>query len=83
MFIRLDCSGVSIETGVRETLRLLADHDGLREAHAADLRKALAEGLRQADGGELLDGPKVVAGLRKVLRARARSKQKQGRRGTC
>ena len=65
---------------VREALRLLAEQDRLREAHATDLRKALAEGLRQADRGELLDGPKVVAGLRKDLRARARSKKRRSRR---
>lgn len=53
---------------VREALRLLADQDRLREAHGADLRKALADGLAQADRGELIDGPEVVAEVRKALR---------------
>ena len=61
---------------VREALRLLAEQDKLREAHVADLRKALAEGLSQADRGELLDGPKIVAELRKALRRRRKSAKK-------
>lgn len=62
---------------VREALRLMAEQDRLREAHTADLRRALAEGLRQADRGELFDGPKVVADLRKALRRRASPKKKR------
>jgi antitoxin ParD1/3/4 len=63
---------------VREALRLLAEQDRLREAHVADLRKALAEGLSQADRGELLDGPEVVAEVRKALRQRRKSAKKSG-----
>jgi len=60
---------------VREALRLLAEQDRLRVAHAAHLRKALAEGLAQADRGELLDGAEVVAGVRKALRRRKSAKR--------
>ncbi len=56
---------------VRESLRLLADQDRLREAHLEKLRAALATGLEQADRGELLDGPEVVAEMREFLRERA------------
>jgi antitoxin ParD1/3/4 len=57
---------------VREALRLLALQDQVREAHAKSLRKALAEGLAQADRGELIDGKEVVAEVRKALRRRRR-----------
>lgn len=55
---------------VREALRLLALQDKVREDHAKGLRKALAEGLAQADRGELLDGDQVVAEVRRALRKR-------------
>jgi antitoxin ParD1/3/4 len=63
---------------VREALRLLAEQDRLREAHTARLGEALAEGLAQADRGELLDGPEVVAEVRKSLRKRRKSNKKRG-----
>jgi len=63
---------------VREALRLLADQDRLREAHNEKLRGALAEGLAQADRGELLEGPDVVAGVRESLRRRKKSDKKSG-----
>ncbi len=55
---------------VREALRLLAERDRLREAHLDGLRKALADGLAQADRGELLDGAAVVQEMRNALRSR-------------
>lgn len=58
---------------VREALRLLAEQDRLREAHAAELRAAVAEGLAQADRGETVDGPEFVADVRERLRNRGRS----------
>jgi len=64
---------------VREALRLLAEQDRLREAHTANLRGVLAEGLAQADRGELVDGPKSVAEVRKSLRRR--KARRSGRRG--
>ncbi len=62
----------------REALRLLAEHDRLREAHLEQLRGALAEGLAQANRGELLDGAEVVAEVRESLRRRKKSKKKGG-----
>jgi antitoxin ParD1/3/4 len=58
---------------VREALRMLAEQDRLREAQLGRLRKALAEGIAQADRGELLDGRKVLANARKSLRKRRKS----------
>jgi antitoxin ParD1/3/4 len=63
---------------VREALRLLAEQDRLREAHHLKLRGALAKGLAEADRGELLDGPGVVAEVRKSLRRRRQSVKKAG-----
>jgi antitoxin ParD1/3/4 len=63
---------------VREALRLLAEQDKLREAHHKELRAALAEGLAQADRGELRDGPKVVAEVRRSLRRRKKPGKKGG-----
>ena len=61
---------------VREALRLLAEQDRVREAHLEKLRGALAVGLAQADRGELLDGPGVVAEVRKSLRQHRKSDKK-------
>ena len=55
---------------VREALRLLEAQDRIRDTHLARLQEALAEGLAQADRGELLDGPQVVADLRRSLKDR-------------
>jgi antitoxin ParD1/3/4 len=63
---------------VREALRLLAERDRIRDAHLAKIRGSLARGLEQADRGELLDGPSVVAEARKTLRRATRSKKKGG-----
>ncbi len=52
---------------VREALRLLAEQDRYREAHLHRLREALAEGLAQADRGEVLNGEAAVASLREFL----------------
>lgn len=58
---------------VREALRLLAEQDRLRDAHVAELRAAVAEGLAQAERGETVDGPEFVANVRKRLRDGDRS----------
>jgi len=55
---------VSQSEVVRDALRLLAEQDRLREAHVERLREALAEGLQQADRGELFDGVALVAEMR-------------------
>ena len=62
---------------VREALRLLAEQDRLRETHLSKLRGALSAGLKQADRGEFLHGPKVVAEMRQSLRRRKRSDKKR------
>lgn len=62
---------------VREALRLLAEQDRLREAHLARLRHALAEGLAQADRGELLDSREVVEELRARMRSPRGAKRKR------
>jgi antitoxin ParD1/3/4 len=62
---------------VREALRLLADQDRLREAHLGRLRSAVAEGVAQADRGELLDGPAVIAEARRTLKARKGKKARK------
>ena len=61
---------------VREALRLLAEQDRLREAHMERLRGALAEGLEQADRGDLHDGAQLVAEIREELRGRRRADEK-------
>ena len=60
---------------VREALRLLAEQERLRSQHLDGLREALAEGLQQADRGELLDGEEVVEELRALLQERRAAKQ--------
>ncbi len=65
---------------VREALRLLAERDRLRDAHVAGLRRALAEGLEQADRGELIDGPEAVAEVRQALRQQWKSDTPPGER---
>jgi antitoxin ParD1/3/4 len=60
---------------VREALRLLAEQDRLREAHLAELRGALAEGLAQSSHGKLQDGPATAADVRRSLRRRKRDRK--------
>ena len=57
---------------VREALRLLVDQDEIRSAHLKRLQAALVQGLAQADGGDLLDGPSAVTAMRKRMRKRAK-----------
>ncbi len=61
---------------VREALRLLADQDRVRDAHLEHFRDTLAEGLAQADRGELLDGEAIVHDMRELLRSRGESAKK-------
>ena len=58
---------------VREAPRLLADQDRLRQARLEQLRSAVAEGLDQAERGELLGGREVLEKLRDLLQRRAGS----------
>ena len=58
---------------MREALRLLIEQDRLRDAHLQGLQAALAEGLAQADRGELRDGAEVMKELRTLLKRRRKS----------
>jgi antitoxin ParD1/3/4 len=51
---------------IREGLRLLAEERKWR----ADVREKIAKGVAQAKAGRLLDGPKVIARLKKRVAAR-------------
>jgi antitoxin ParD1/3/4 len=63
---------------VREALRLMAARDRAQETHIARLKEALAEGIAQADRGELIDGRKAVAQVHAALRKRRKSGKKAG-----
>jgi antitoxin ParD1/3/4 len=63
---------------VREALRLMAERDRLREMHIAKLKNALAEGIAEADRGELIPLDQVVAELQAALRKRRRPGKKAG-----
>ena len=62
---------------VREALRLLIEHDRVRAMHLERMRAALAEGLEQADRGELLSGKAVVKEMRQFLRERRKPAKKR------
>jgi antitoxin ParD1/3/4 len=49
---------------VREALRLLVEQDERKRDQLIHLREALAEGLQQAERGQLLDGAALAAELR-------------------
>ena len=49
--------------------------DELRQAHLLKLRSALAEGVEQADRGELLDSEEVIREMRAFLAARRSSSE--------
>ena len=49
---------------VREGLRLLDDHDRLRELHFAETRKKIQTGLEELDRGEGIRGSQVQALLK-------------------
>jgi len=60
---------------VREALRLLGEHDRLRQARLEELRKEIAVGIAQADRGELVEGTAAFDRLRTRVRARSESKE--------
>lgn len=57
---------------VRDGLRLLVERDRARDARLAELRLQLAEGLAAADRGEVADGERVFAEVRRRSAARRR-----------
>ena len=48
---------------VREALRLLEEHEQIRDLQIQELRKKIAEGLNQLDRGEGISGEQVFAEL--------------------
>ncbi len=60
----------SVSEVVRDGLRLLREKDLLLEARLQALRGEIQKGLDQADAGQLLDGPAVMAELREQINGR-------------
>lgn len=60
----------SVSEVVRDGLRLLREKDLLLEARLLALRGEIQKGLDQADAGQLLDGPAVMAELRAQIKGR-------------
>lgn len=56
---------------VQAALAWAAELMRLGEPHVERLQAALAEGLRQADRGELVDGRTVISEMRRLLRSRS------------
>jgi antitoxin ParD1/3/4 len=50
---------------IREGLRLLDDHDRLRELHLSEVRKKIQSGLDQLDRGEGIPGDKAYAQMKR------------------
>jgi antitoxin ParD1/3/4 len=51
---------------VREGLRLLEDRDRLYQIRLAQLQEELADGIKEANQGEFLDGETVIAELYEI-----------------
>ena len=64
---------------IRESLRMLERHDQGDSGWWDDVRAKVAEGKRAAKAGELIDGPKFMAAMKRKLVRRAAGKQKSGR----
>jgi antitoxin ParD1/3/4 len=59
---------------MREALRLLKEREELKQLRLSVLRKGIAIGSAQADRGEMVDGEKVFAEIRKRSAERKRAK---------
>lgn len=59
---------------IREALRLLDEHDRLRQIKLQSLKKQIAVGIKQADRGELIDGKEVFKKFSKRHREYAKRK---------
>ena len=55
---------------VREGLRLLKEHDDIR----LKWREQIERGWAQAQAGQVVDGPRVMAEIKNGLRARAKKR---------
>jgi len=60
---------------VREGLRLLKEREELKNLRLAELRREIAIGSEQADRGELVDGEKTFAEIRRRSASRKRAKR--------
>ncbi|MBK6734450.1 MAG: type II toxin-antitoxin system ParD family antitoxin [bacterium] len=60
----------SVSEVVRDGLRLLREKDLILEARLQALRGDIQKGIDQADAGQLLDGPQVMAELRELIKRR-------------
>ncbi len=58
---------------VREALRLLEERDELQAAHFEAVRSQIAEGIAQADDGQLVDGEEAVARVRSRIDAKKKA----------
>jgi antitoxin ParD1/3/4 len=61
----------SVEEVLRESLRLLEEHEEWIEAEKPAIRRKIAEGMEQALRGELFDGEQVFRRLEAQLRERS------------
>ena len=61
---------------LREGLRLLKNREDLKRLAMEEVRKEIAVGSRQADRGELVDGPAVFAAIRRKSAQRKRMQQR-------
>ncbi len=61
---------------LREGLRLLKDREEMKRLALDDLRKEILLGSRQADRGELVDGPTVFAAIRRKSAQRKRTQRR-------
>ena len=54
----------SVNDVIRDSLRLLKDREEQDATRLEELRREIAVGIKEADNGELLDGPEVFRRLR-------------------
>ena len=62
----------SVDEVVCEALRLLRDREDLFASHREELRAQIAEGAAAEERGELRDGDKAIADVRRTIDKRLR-----------
>jgi antitoxin ParD1/3/4 len=60
---------------IREGLRLLEDHDRLRELHLQEVRKKIQVGVDQLDRGEGIPGDQVYARMKRKSAAHRKARR--------
>jgi antitoxin ParD1/3/4 len=63
---------LSLDDLLAEALRLLREHETFLEEHRDELRAQIAQGVLQAERGELVDGEEAMERLRRELGERQR-----------